>query len=323
MGRIVAIGASQGGVHALRTLVAGLPPDFPAPILVVQHIGATESILPSLLNDIGSLDAAFARHRETMIEGRIYVAPPDYHMLVVDGRIDLTHGPRENWARPAIDPLFRSVAQYYGPDAIGVVLSGRLNDGTSGLFEIKRWGGIALVQTPGEAEAPDMPQSALENVSVDYCLPVAEMPRLLARLAGETSRVTIPFSARDKAMEQETKLGRPSAQTCPECGGAMREEAQGSLTRFRCHIGHVMTAEVLAANQLEELENNISSIVRILNERRALCLELADKQEARGNVRAAEQWRRAAEEAERREQAARQLAEADWAHPEAVAEAGE
>jgi two-component system chemotaxis response regulator CheB len=322
MSRIVAIGASQGGVHALRSLVAGLPPDFPAPILVVQHIGGTASILPALLNDIGALDAAFAQDREILTAGRIYVAPPDHHMLVLEDRIDLTHGPRENWARPAVDPLFRSVAAYHAPDAIGVILSGRLNDGTSGLYEIKRQGGIALVQTPAEAESPAMPQSALDNVSIDYCLPVAEMPRLLTRLASETSRVTIPFSARDKAMAQETLFARPTAQTCPECGGAMREQVQGSLTRFRCHIGHVMTAEVLAANQLEVLENTISSMVRALNERRALCLELADKQQARGNLRAAEQWRRAAQEAERRELAAQQLAEADWAHPAAVAEAG-
>jgi two-component system chemotaxis response regulator CheB len=323
MARIIAIGASQGGVQALRTLVAGLPPDFSAPVLVVQHIGATESILPSLLNDVGALEAAFAVHREPLAAGRIYVAPPDHHMLVSDGRVELTRGPRENWARPAVDPLFRSIAHHYGPDGIGIVLSGRLNDGTSGLYELKRQGGIALVQTPSEAEAPDMPQSALENVSVDYCLPVAEMPRLLLRLAAETSRVTIPFFARDRAMEQEQKLSQPSAQTCPECGGAMREEKQGGLTRFRCHIGHVMTAEVLAATQLEELENAISSVVRTLNERRALCLDLADKQESKGNLRAAEMWRHAAEEAERREMAAQQLAGAEWVHPEAVAEAGE
>src|SRR5690349_4115921 len=138
MASIVAVGASQGGIQPLRTLVGGLPPDFAAPLLIVHHIGAAESVLPSILNDCGVLSAAFASNHEPLIAGRIYIAPPDHHMLVNDGRIELTRGPRENWARPAVDPLFRSVAMFHGPAAIGIVLSGRLNDGTSGLFEIKR-----------------------------------------------------------------------------------------------------------------------------------------------------------------------------------------
>src|SRR5581483_6265100 len=162
--KIFAIGASQGGVQALRVLLAGLPADFAAPVLIVQHIGATESILPAILADASSLPTAFALDGEPLLPGRVYVAPPDHHMLVNDGKLELTRGPRENWARPAIDPLFRAAALYYAQDAIGIVLSGRLNDGTAGLYEIKRWGGLAMVQTPREAEAPDMPQSALDNV---------------------------------------------------------------------------------------------------------------------------------------------------------------
>jgi len=318
MARIVAIGTSQGGVQALRVLVGGLPEDFPAPVLTVQHIGA-QSLLPVILNNIGSLAAAFALENEPLIAGRIYVAPSDYHMLVNDGRIELTRGPRENWARPAVDPLFRSAALFYGPDAIGVVLSGRLNDGTAGLFEIKRFGGVAIVQTPHEAEAQDMPQSALDNVAVDYSLPVAEMPRLLQRLAKETNQERIPFTRGVRAMNhQEQKLDQPTAQTCPECGGAMREESLANLTRFRCHIGHVMTAEVLAATQLDLLENNISTVLRSLNERVALCRDLAAKHQDRGNLRAAEIWSRAAAEAEHREKAAQDLVGAEWMHPEAA-----
>ena len=318
MARIVAIGTSQGGVQALRVLVGGLPEDFPAPVLTVQHIGA-QSLLPVILNDVGSLAAAFALESEPLIAGRIYVAPSDYHMLVNDGRIELTRGPRENWARPAVDPLFRSAALFYGPDAIGVVLSGRLNDGTAGLFEIKRFGGVAIVQTPHEAEAQDMPQSALDNVAVDYSLPVAEMPRLLQRLAKETSQERIPFTRGVRVMNhQEQKLDQPTAQTCPECGGAMREESLANLTRFRCHIGHVMTAEVLAATQLDLLENNISTVLRSLNERVALCRDLAAKHQDRGNLRAAEIWSRAAAEAEHREKAAQDLVGAEWMHPEAA-----
>lgn len=320
MDRIVVIGASQGGVPALQTLMRGLPPDFPAAVLLVQHIGSSASLLPTILNDAGGPEAAFAEQNQMIAPARIYIAPPDHHMLVNDGRLELNRGPRENWARPAVDPLFRSAAYQYGPDVIGIVLSGRMNDGTAGLYDIKRMGGVAIVQTPAEAEAPDMPKSALENVAVDYCLPVAQMPRLLVRLAAERRGARQAFIGA-KTMEQEQSIIRPSAQTCPECGGAMREEAVGSLTRFRCHIGHVMTAEVLAATQLEVLENTISAVLRSLNERAALCRDIAARHEEKGNLASAVMWRRAAEEAERREKAAQALVSADWAHPEVVAEA--
>jgi len=323
MARIVVVGASQGGVHALHALVGALPEDFTAPLLIVQHIGSSESILPSILNEADGNKAAFAQQGEPLRDGRIYVAPPDHHMLLKDGRLELTRGPRENWARPAVDPLFRTAAHYYGPDAIGVLLSGRLNDGTSGLYEIKRQGGIAIVQTPAEAEAPDMPQSALNNVAIDYCVPVAEIPRLLMRLTDETAKPRSQPSCGVSVMPEQ-ELSEPTAQTCPECGGAMREESMGSLIRFRCHIGHVMTAEVLASTQLERLENEISSILRGLNERAALCREIASKHAVKGNRQAAEIWELAAEQAQEREALAKRLVDAEWVHPEAAeAEAAE
>jgi two-component system, chemotaxis family, protein-glutamate methylesterase/glutaminase len=320
--RIVVIGGSQGGVQALRTVLAGLPAGFPVPLLVVQHIGAMESVLPAILSDAGALDAAFAAHGELLEPGRIYVAPPDHHMLVNDGVVELSRGPRENWARPAVDPLFRSAARFHGPDVIGVLLSGRLNDGTAGLYEIKRQGGIAMVQTPREAQAPDMPQSALDNVPVDYCLPIAEMPRLLIRLANEPPSQRPFLGGVPAGPEPLWEIIRPSAQTCPECGGALEEESLGSLTRFRCHTGHVMTAEVLAATRLEDLEASIASLLRRLNERVGLCHEIAAKHQARGDARSAELWQHAAEEALRREKTAREMARLEWAHPE-VAENAE
>jgi two-component system, chemotaxis family, protein-glutamate methylesterase/glutaminase len=317
--RLVVIGASQGGVQALHALVSGLPPDLPAPVLVVLHIGTTQSILPSILNDIDSHVAAFGRNGCPMVDGHIYVAPPDRHMLVMDGRLELSRAPRENWARPAIDPLFRSAAESYGPDAIGVILSGRLNDGTAGLYEIKRRGGIAIVQTPSSAEAPDMPTSALENVPVDYCLPIPDMPRLLMRLLSERTEQRFIGNRGGPAMDEEPKIVEPSAQTCPECGGAMREVNVGTLTRFRCHTGHVMTAEVLASAQIELLESDISRLLRLLNERVGLCRDIADKHALNGNTQAAEAWERAAAEAARREVKARELVNASWEHPEGAA----
>lgn len=212
MAKIVVIGASQGGVQALRILMRGLASDFAAPLLVVQHIGASQSILPSILNDGGGPRAAFALHGETLAPGRVYVAPPDHHMLVNGGRIELTRGPRENWARPAVDPLFRSAAHSRGPEVIGIVLTGRLNDGTSGLREIKRLGGIAMIQTPSEAEAPDMPQSALDNVAIDYSVSVSEMPRLLTRLVNDASKPGAPIIQGDVTWGREKSAVPPDPQ---------------------------------------------------------------------------------------------------------------
>ena len=184
---IIVVGSSQGGVAALCALVSGLPKDLPAAILLVQHTGP-ESMLPAILNDVGGLEASHSEDGEMIRGGHIHVAPPGRHMLVVDGHLALSRGPREHWMRPAIDPLFRSAAEVYGSHVIGVVMTGSLTDGTSGLYEIKRHGGIAIVQAPSDAEEPSMPQSALQNVSVDYCIPLSELPGLLARLAEQAER---------------------------------------------------------------------------------------------------------------------------------------
>ena len=177
--KIVVIGASMGGVPALRTLVSSLPEDFPAPLLVVLHIGNFPSILPELLAARCPLTAAHAVDGEKLEPGRIYIAPPDQHM-VVDGRtVRLNRGPKEHHSRPAIDPLFVSAALSHGPGVIGVILTGMLDDGTSGLQAIKRCGGVAIVQDPKEAEAPSMPLSALRHVRVDHCAPVADIAALL------------------------------------------------------------------------------------------------------------------------------------------------
>lgn len=201
MPKIVAIGASQGGVGALRKVASGLPADFPCAVLVVLHTGAEPSSLPSLLTAAGPLPASHAENNERIAPGRIYVAPHDRHLLLVDGRMELSHGPRENYARPAIDPLFRAVAEAYGPDAIGVVLTGRLNDGTAGLFEIKRRGGRAIVQDPASAEAPGMPRSALENVAVDFCLPLSEIARQIVRFCRDSTAAE-PRDRGDVAMPE-------------------------------------------------------------------------------------------------------------------------
>jgi two-component system chemotaxis response regulator CheB len=318
MAGVVVIGASQGGVQALRSVIGGLKADFAFPIVVVVHIGASESILPLLLNDMGTLPSSHAQSGDKLIPGHIYVAPPDHHLLVVDGELELTRGPRENWARPSIDPLFRSAAEVYGPAAIGVVLTGGLNDGTAGLYEIKRRGGIAIVQDPAEAEVASMPKSALQNVKVDFVLPVGEIPKILIQLAAKINAEAAPSHSGTTAMNQSHTSMQPIAQTCPECGGAMREEKVGSLTRFRCHIGHVMTGEVLVSNQLVTMQNELESVLRSLNERAHLCRDIARSHESAGRAALAEIWRHAADEADEREKAMRTFAESKWIHPEAT-----
>ena len=181
---IVVIGASYGGIEALKVLVSGLPEGFHASVFLVQHRRSTApGLLPLILMKAGPLPASFPADFEPIERGHIYVAPPDYHMMLERGLVRLTRDPKENHVRPAIDALFRSAAYAYGPRVVGVVLTGLLNDGTAGLWVVKDRGGTAIVQDPKGAIAPSMPQSALQNVAVDYCLPLGEIAPLLAQLA--------------------------------------------------------------------------------------------------------------------------------------------
>jgi len=180
---IIVIGTSQGGLDALEKLVAGLPRDIPGALFVVQHIGPNESWLPAILARSGSLPAAHAAAMAAIRPGKIYVAPPDHHLVLEKGQARLTHGPRENWARPAIDPLFRSAAAAYRESVVGVILTGALNDGTAGLRAIRLNGGTAVVQHPHDAACPDMPISALRHAGADYCVPLRDMAPLLTQLA--------------------------------------------------------------------------------------------------------------------------------------------
>lgn len=313
MAGVAVLGASQGGVEALREIVRALPEDFPATILVVLHTGAHSSVLPWLLSESGPLPAAHARQDEPIEPGRIYVAPPDRHMLAVDGHLELTRGPRENWSRPAIDPTLRTVAEAYGTHATGVILTGHLNDGTAGLYELKRRGGTAIVQDPAQAAISSMPQSAREHVNIDHCLPLAEIADCLTRLARAQSRR--PPRGVPIAMT-EAPLTRPVAQTCPECGGAMREEDGRPLLRYRCHIGHVMSAEILAAAQLLCLERSLSEVYRLLHEREELCRARAGACTQKGDPATARSWHAAAAQASQREDLLQDLLRADWLHPE-------
>jgi Chemotaxis response regulator containing a CheY-like receiver domain and a methylesterase domain len=194
---IIVIGASMGGIETLSNLVAQFPEDLPAAIFIVVHIAPNgPGVLAQILDRTGPLTAKLAENGESIRHGRIYVAPPDHHLLVKQGFIRVTRGPRENRSRPAIDPLFRSAAVAYGSRVIGVILTGFQNDGTAGLITIKRCGGVAVVQEPKDALALDMPQSALDSVEVDHCLAVSGMGAVLDRLAREPVKETPPSAGR-------------------------------------------------------------------------------------------------------------------------------
>ena len=182
---VIVIGASLGGVEALQRLASGLRRDVQASFLVVQHTGRVASELPQLLSRSGPLSAVHAGQGQSIRPGWIYVAPPDHHLVIQAGRTRLTRGPRENWARPAIDPLFRSAARSHGRSVIGVILTGMLNDGSAGLRAVRAAGGIAVVQDPADAFCPDMPWSALRHAGADYRVPLAKIPELLGELADE------------------------------------------------------------------------------------------------------------------------------------------
>lgn len=319
---IVVIGASAGGVAALRSIAAQLTSPLAAPILIVLHIGAQRSELPALLNAAGATPAKHGEDGELIRAGRIYVAPPDRHMTIVDRRLRLTRGPKENWARPAIDPLFRSAAEVFGPGAIGVVLTGNLNDGSAGLYAIKQRGGIAIAQNPDDAAHPDMPASAAIHVDLDHCPTLAEIPGLLERLiTGKESAV-----ATDPANETAEgapdlingeKFDRPVTVTCPDCGGALRRSEIGNLVKYACHIGHIYTAEAMAAAQFDEMERVMRSAERILNERAEFCRQMSDRADSSGAA-GRDVWRSASREALDRAYVLRDFIEQDWVTPDAA-----
>jgi two-component system chemotaxis response regulator CheB len=298
----IVVGASAGGIRALRDLLRNVPADLPAAILAVVHIPAdSPSALPLVLSGAGPLPAKSAVNGERFDKGTVYVAPPDRHLLVEGGRLRLTRGPRENRVRPCIDTLFRSAAVDLGPRAIGVVLSGALDDGTAGLWAIKDRGGIAAVQAPEEAEYPDMPNNALAHVEVDHVLPAVDLGAKLAALARE--RVVKP-GAVPAAMAAETAielganalqggffdLGAPSLNACPECHGSLIEIREGTIVRYRCHTGHAYSLRTLLAETEIAIEKSLLSTVRAIEERSFLLRTLERRARENGDHVAADQY---------------------------------
>jgi two-component system, chemotaxis family, protein-glutamate methylesterase/glutaminase len=317
---IIVVGASAGGVEVLKQLVTSLPPDLPAAIFVVLHISPNgPSLLPNILTRRSSWRAFQPKDGDRIEYGSIYVAPPDHHLLIKRGHISVTHGPKENRHRPAIDPLFRSAAKTYGQRVVGIVLSGTLDDGTAGLMAIKEQGGIAIAQDPEEALYDSMPRSAIENVAVDWILPVSEMRSVLVRLASELVEENHHSSDRNleiesniaeldlSALHNSDRPGQVSGYSCPECGGVLWELKNSSLLRFRCRVGHAFSPESLLADQSEVLEEALWSAFRVLKERAVLTRRLAERAKEQGSKRSAARFESQVQEAERHAETLREL----------------
>jgi two-component system chemotaxis response regulator CheB len=309
--RCIAIGASSGGVDAILRLASQLPPDFPAPILFVQHIGAHRSRLAELIRAKGRARAVEASGGDVPQAGTIYIAPPDRHLLLDQGVLRLSASAKENHARPAIDPLFRSVALEYGANAIGVVLTGLLDDGSAGLKAIKQLGGIAVVQDPADAYAPGMPENAIANVQVDHVVELDKLGRLLHELVLQPaamkvgngyelarSRVEREHSVElgsDNAMNKLASIGHPSTFTCPDCGGVLFELEDKQPVRYRCHTGHALSLRSLAHAQEGVTDVALWASLRSLQEKELILRRLADMQSSETNDSATEALREANE----------------------------
>jgi two-component system, chemotaxis family, protein-glutamate methylesterase/glutaminase len=290
---IIVIGASAGGLDPIRTILAGLPADFSGSIFVVVHTSAdAPGVLETVFNNAGPLQAKTARSGERIVPGRVYVARVDHHLIIEPGRVRLTRGPKENRFRPAVDPLFRSAAQIYGPRVVGIVLSGGLDDGTAGLWTIRQLGGTAIVQEPDEALAPSMPRSAISHVRVDHVLRADDIAPLLVRLAAtpadaqqgeiavpEDVKIEVNIASEDKAADVGVfALGDPSKYACPECHGVLLQLRNPVPMRFRCHTGHAYTLESLLSDMDEAVEDSLWSAIRALEERMMLLQQAARHQ---------------------------------------------
>lgn len=322
--RIIVIGASSGGVETLTQLVRCLPAELPVAIFVVVHVPAhSPSALPKILSRAGQLPALHPQDRLAIQPGKIYVAPPDQHLLIKRGFMQLSQGPKENRYRPAIDPLFRTAARAYGPQVVGVVLSGALDDGTAGLMVVKQQGGFAIAQDPQEALYASMPRSAIANVAVDAVLPVVEIADLLIKLAAQpiVNSQSDNSHSPSEELQQEADMaeldfvaisasdhpGIPSGYACPECGGSLWELQHSNLIRFRCRVGHAYSAESLLADQSDALENALWVALRALEERAALSQQMASRAKERNYTISAVQFENQAQDAEQQAALIRQV----------------
>lgn len=316
---IVVIGCSAGGVEALRVLLAGLPRVTPAAIFVVMHVSASaESYLPRIIGRTCKLPVEHAHDGEEIQRGKIYVAPPDHHLMMDATKVILSHGPKENRHRPSVDLLFRAAAQHFGSRVIGVILTGSLDDGTAGLQAVKRCGGLAVVQHPNDASSPGMPSSAIQYVAVDHVVPLSKMGGLLKKLVAESAGDPAAPGCHEDAstynqsntmsqQQMEEKFGPPSALACPECSGPIWEVVEGQHSQFRCLVGHIFSQESFVAEEGVAVERALWVAVKTLQERSDLLGRLADKASRIGQSITAASFRDKARESQNHADSIREI----------------
>ena len=290
---IVVIGASAGGLAAVSKILQAMPRNADAAILVVLHTSNhAQSFLPQIFERAGALPVCHPSDGQAIERGRVYVAPPGFHMIVENGFVRVVQGPRENLNRPAIDPLFRSAAAAYGPRVIGVILTGMMDDGTAGLMVVTASGGKAIVQDPESALFPGMPRSALDHVPEAQAAHLEDIPALLLQLiqsplSAATKRPSdAPLAAAKETriaeldmseISSEERLGQPSPFACPDCGGVLWEIEQNGFLRFRCRVGHALTAKYLRAEQRHAIETALWEALRALEESASLYRRMAGR----------------------------------------------
>ena len=308
--KIIVIGGSAGALKSLVKILRALPHGFPAAIFVAIHTAPiNRGLLSAILQRNGTLPAETAIDGTSIRAARVYVAPPDHHLLVRNGCMRVTRGPRENGFRPALDPLFRTAAAAYGPNVIAVILSGGGGDGVLGLADVKRYGGVVIAQDPNDAASPSMPEHAIDQIDVDHILPADDMAAVISELVrkwtddeGEVMGDQYPDTAEagSDALDTGELPGPPTPFRCPECGGALWELRDGQLVKFQCHVGHIYGSDSLAAAQADEVEQALWTALRALEESSALRRRMASHARERGMAAIAESYDDHAEESEAR-----------------------
>jgi len=315
---IVVIGCSAGGVEALPRIIQQFPPDFEAAILIAQHLAPTHTpYLVTILQRSSRLPLEWAEQGAPVKPGHIVVTPPDLHLVLSDGHIGLTRGARENYARPSINKLFRSAAAEYGNRVIGVLLTGMLEDGVAGLQAIRDAGGFVIVQDPRDAAYPELPSRALQALEPDRTLPIDAIGAAI--IAASRDDVTVAPPPPHVAIEAELDrrfhaepsdmklLGPQTALSCPECRGPMWQLGDERLRRFRCYLGHVVTANEMLVASADDVESALWSAVRALNDHAMTLETLAADATRIGNGESAEAYSRRAQAARRQTEVAHQF----------------
>lgn len=294
---VIVIGASAGGLPAINAVIGGLSRDINAAVIVVMHVSRKSNSrnIANAFQRNTSLDCNVASNGLPLKKGHLYVAPPEHQLMIRDYKLLLTNGAHENKYRPSIDVLFRSAAVHFGHRAVGIILTGLFEDGTSGMSAIKRCGGVCIVQDPREAQFSDMPRSVLNKIQVDHQASLEDIPAILTDILKKPlpPEKPVPEDVQIEAKMTETmmsdidqlkKIANHSDFVCPDCGGGLWAVKNDPLHRYRCHTGHVFTEKILHDLQDQHIEESIWVSIRMLEEKENLLLLMARRENEEGVI---------------------------------------